>query len=76
MIQKGLKVGAEIPYDEVSLPLSLYMFIAFLCRHDVHLGGLCPSGLFRRRWFVLSDVPLDADDDGCFYIESITVGGQ
>jgi len=50
MIQKGMTVGAEIPHDEASLPLSLYVFMAFLCRCDVHRGGLCPPGLFRKWW--------------------------
>jgi len=74
MIQKGLKIGAEIPHDEASLPLPLYVFMAFLCRCDVHRGGLCPPGLFRRWWCVRLDVWLDVDDDGCFYIEGIAIG--
>jgi len=76
MIQKRLKVGAEIPYNEASLPLSLYVSKAFLGHRDVHRGGRCPSNLFWRWWFVRPNVWLDADDDGCFYIEGITVGGH
>jgi hypothetical protein len=73
MVQKRLKVCAKIPYDEASFLLSLYVFMAFLRRHDVHHGGPGPSGLFRRQWVILW---LDADDDGCFYIEGIAVGRQ
>jgi hypothetical protein len=48
MVQKRLKVCAEIPYEEASFLLLLYVFMAFLHHHDVHHSGLGPSGLFQR----------------------------